>query len=37
LGDAEDWDEPVGCGDGDVINEVFDEGFSLVGVAGVKP
>jgi Glyoxalase-like domain len=35
LGDAEDGDEPVGCGDGDVGDEGFDEGFALVDAAGV--
>ncbi|MGH3549467.1 MAG: hypothetical protein ACRDQU_15445 [Pseudonocardiaceae bacterium] len=35
VGDAEDRDESVGSGDGDVINEVFDQGFTLVGAAGV--
>jgi hypothetical protein len=30
LGDAEDGPEPAGCGDGDVVDEGFDESFALV-------
>jgi len=35
LGDPEDGDEPVGCGDGDPRDEGLDEGFALVRAAGV--
>jgi hypothetical protein len=35
LGDAESRDESVGAGDGDVIDEGFDESLALVRAAGV--